>query len=66
MTVDKEIVKKALGDFTDDKYVEARDALRGQIRQKRDDFLKNKLGLEKDIGGDPTPDDSPGGDDGDE
>lgn len=50
--VDKEVVKKALDDFENDRFSDAKDALTGEIRKTKDAFLKSKLGL-KDWGNPP-------------
>ena len=53
MTVDQEKIKKALTDFEEDNYMDAKDAIGGEIRKARDTFLKDKLGLKNDINPEP-------------
>lgn len=45
--MDKEQIKKALDSFEDDKFSDAKDILKKEIQDKRDEFLIDKLGLEK-------------------
>lgn len=45
---DKEI-KQAIDDFEEDDFVSAKEKLSKEIQQSRDEYLKNKLGLENDI-----------------
>jgi hypothetical protein len=42
-------VKNALDSFERDDFVSAKEILLKQIRKAKNDHLKNKLGLEKDI-----------------
>jgi hypothetical protein len=42
-------VKKALNSFENGDYVESSDILRKVVRKARNEFLKDKLGLEKNI-----------------
>lgn len=48
MTVDTEAIKKSMDDFENEKYTDSKDTLRDEIGKARDEFLKDKLGLEKD------------------
>lgn len=43
--VDSEKIKKSLDSFEDEKYSEASDLLRGEIKKSVNDFLKSKLNL---------------------
>lgn len=53
MPVDDEKVKDALDDFEDDKFSDAKEKLAGEIKKVRDEFLKSKLKLQKDLEGKP-------------
>lgn len=46
--VDKIKVKKALDDFENEKFSDASDAIKGEIRVSVNTFLKDKLGLKND------------------
>jgi hypothetical protein len=46
--VDKEKVKKALDDFENEKFSNASDILRGEIKNSVNTFLKDKLSLKND------------------
>jgi len=43
--IDTEEIKKALDDFEDDKFTDAKEKITGEIQRARDEFLKDKLGL---------------------
>ena len=45
MPVSKEQIKKALDHFENDEFSEAQDILRQEIRNHRDEWLDQKLGL---------------------
>lgn len=65
--MDKDKIKKALDHFENDEYVDAKDIIKKEIAAKRDDFLKDKLGLSQDINPQPEPekkDDESGSEDG--
>lgn len=47
--MDKEKIKKALDHFENDKFVDAKDIISQEIKGKRDEFIKDKLGLQNDI-----------------
>lgn len=47
--MDKENIKKALDHFENDEFVDAKEILTKEIQSKRDDFVKDKLGLKDDI-----------------
>jgi hypothetical protein len=47
--MDKEKIKKALDNFENDKFVDAKEIIAQEIKDKRNEFLKNKLGLNKDF-----------------
>ncbi len=47
--MEKDDIKKALDHFENDEFVDAKDIMTKAIQGKRDDFLKDKLGLENDI-----------------
>ena len=57
MSIDKEKIKKALNDFESERYMDAKDALTGEVRKARDSFIKNKLGLKQDINPEASDDD---------
>lgn len=44
--MNKENIKKAFDLFQDDQYQEAKDVLSAEIKQAKEDFFNNKLGLE--------------------
>lgn len=46
--VDKVKVKKAFDDFENEKFSDASDAIRGEVRNSANTFLKDKLGLKND------------------
>lgn len=46
--MDKEKIKQALDQFEDENYVDSKETLRGEIRDKVNSYLKDKLELEKD------------------
>ena len=43
--MEKDNIKKALDHFENDEYVDAKEILTKEIQNKRDDFVKDKLGL---------------------
>jgi len=43
--MDQEAIKKALDNFENDKFSDAKDILTREIRSRRDEFLNDKLGL---------------------
>lgn len=47
--MDKENIKKALDHFENDEFVDAKEILTKEIQSKRDDFVKDKVGLKDDI-----------------
>lgn len=47
--MDKENIKKALDHFENDEYVDAKEILTKELQGKRDEFVKDKLGLKDDI-----------------
>lgn len=47
--MDSEKIRKAIDSFEDEDFVQARDILRGEIKKRKNDWLKDKLGLEKNI-----------------
>lgn len=55
--MDKEAIKKALDHFENDEYVDAKEILAKEIKGKRDEFVKDKLGLKDDIGTAPKKED---------
>ena len=57
MGISQEKIKDALDSFENDSFMDAKDALGGEIRATRDKFLKDKLGL-KDWGNPPEEKDS--------
>lgn len=44
--MDKEQVKKALDAFEDEKYSDAKDILKKEIQDAKNDFIKDKLGID--------------------
>jgi hypothetical protein len=49
MPVDAEKVKDILDKFTDDDFVGAKEDLKNELRKARNEFLKDKLSLEKEL-----------------
>lgn len=43
--IDKDTIKRALDDFEDDKFTDAKEKITGEIKKARDEYLKDKLGL---------------------
>jgi hypothetical protein len=43
--MDVEVIKSAFNDFESENFVDAKDKLTGQIKIAKNDFIKNKLGL---------------------
>lgn len=48
MPTDEKEIKRAIDSFEGDDFITAKEALKGQIVQAKNDYLKKKLGLEKD------------------
>ena len=48
MPTDEKEIKRAIDSFEGDDFIAAKEALKGQIVQAKNDYLKKKLGLEKD------------------
>ena len=48
MTIDQEQVKKALDDFENDNYVDSKETLRKEVKQKVNDYLKTNLDMNDD------------------
>ena len=49
--VDEKEIRAALDAFENDDFITSKEKLKGQIVQAKNDYLKNKLGLEKNIDG---------------
>jgi hypothetical protein len=49
MPVDKEELRRAVDAFNDDDFVVAQEILTNQFQSSRNDYIKNKLGLETDF-----------------
>jgi len=49
MPIDQEAIKKAIDDFEDDKFVDAKEKIQKEIRKVKNEFLKKKLDLKKEI-----------------
>ena len=49
MTIDKEAIKSALDNFEDDNFVDSKEILSKEIKKAKNDYLKDKLGLKKDV-----------------
>lgn len=47
--MDNDNIKKALDHFENDEFVDAKEILQKEIHNRRNDFIKDKLGLAKDI-----------------
>ena len=47
--MDKEQIKKAFDEFEDENYIDAEETLKSQLKQAKNDFLKDKLDLENDV-----------------
>lgn len=47
--MDEKNVKAALDSFERDDFISAKEILAAEIKKSKYDYLKNKLGLEKDI-----------------
>jgi len=45
--MDQEAIKRALDSFENDKFSDAKDILEKEIRQRKDEFLNDKLGLKE-------------------
>ena len=46
--VDKEKIKKALDNFENEKFSDASDLIKGEVKNSVNAFLKDKLGLKND------------------
>jgi len=44
-----EVIKAALDSFENDDFLHSKDLLRGEIKQAKNNFLRDKLGLKNDI-----------------
>jgi len=44
----KEAVKKIVDDFEDDNFVDAKETLKGELKDKVNSYLKDKLDLQND------------------
>lgn len=49
MPVDKEKIKKALDDFENDDFVSSKEKLKDEIKKAKEEYVKDKTGLEKDL-----------------
>jgi hypothetical protein len=47
--MDKEKIKKALDHFENDQFVDAKDIISQEIKDHRDKFVQDKLGLKNEI-----------------
>ena len=47
--MDNDKIKKALDHFEYDEFVDAKEILTKEIKSKRDEFVKDKVGLKDDI-----------------
>lgn len=47
ISLDKDEIKKALDHFENDEFTDAKEILQKQIRQAKNDFIDDKLGLSK-------------------
>ena len=47
--MDTEAIKKALDHFENDEFVDAKEILQQEIYARKNDFLKDKLGLSNDL-----------------
>jgi hypothetical protein len=45
----EENIKKALDHFENDEFTDAKEILQAEIHDRRNEFLKDKLGLAKDV-----------------
>ena len=66
MTIDQEQVKKALDDFENDNYVDSKETLRKEVKQKVNDYLKTNLDMNDDPIDDLENDNNDNNDDGEE
>jgi len=64
--MDKEKIKKALDHFENDEFVDAKDIIKQEIAGKRDQFIKDKLGLANDLNPPPAASDDKTDDEGEE
>jgi hypothetical protein len=49
MAINKEQIRKALDHFENDEFTDAKDILSKEVASSRDEFLKDKLDLKKDV-----------------
>ena len=49
MPINKEEIKKALDDFENDKFVDAKEKIQKELNVAKNEFLQKKLGLTKSI-----------------
>jgi hypothetical protein len=47
--MDTEVIKKAMDHFENDQFMDAKELLQKEIHTRRNEFLKDKLGLKNDI-----------------
>ena len=47
--MDREAIKKAIDNFENDEFTNAKEILQQEIKTAKNDFLKNKLGLRNDL-----------------
>lgn len=47
--MDKEKIKKAMDHFENDEFTKAKDILKKEIHQRKNDWLKDKLDLKNDV-----------------
>jgi Tfp pilus assembly protein PilF len=47
--MDEKDVKKALDSFENDDFITAKEVVKDVVKQAKNEYLKNKLGLSKDI-----------------
>ena len=59
MPVDNEKIKKALDDFENDNFIDAKDEIKRQVHGAINDFFKEKLELERDLEPNDTSADDP-------
>lgn len=49
MPIDREKIKKALDDFENDDFVSSKEKLKDEIKKAKEEYVKNKTGIEKDL-----------------
>jgi hypothetical protein len=52
MPVDSENVKKAIDAFVDDDYMTSKEILKKEVKNAKNDWMRDKLGLDNDLEGD--------------